>query len=82
MRKKTGWAAGLILLGTVLLSGCRMETSQDLISPDETYDTSGNSPSDYTVEDKESLYEDQDNEVITMYLTIGMGNEEDGTNHT
>ena len=53
MKKKTGWAAGLILLE---LYCCRLPdgTSQDLISPDETYDTSGNSPSDYTVEDKES----------------------------
>lgn len=82
MKKMTGWLAGGFLLAAVL-SGCSVTgESGDLISPDETYETTGSSSEDYTVEDKESLYEDDSNEVITMYLTIGMGNEEDGTNHT
>lgn len=82
MKIKTGWLAVVFLLAAVL-SGCSVAgESQDLISPDETYETTGSSSDDYTVKDKKSLYEDSSNEVITMYLTIGMGNEEDGTNHT
>lgn len=80
MRIRIGWLAGLIFLG--MMSGCGARGSTDLISPDETYETTGDSSGDYTVEDKESLYKDENNEVVTMYLTIGMGNKDDGTNHT
>lgn len=82
MRIRIGWQAGLVLLGLVALSGCSAGKSMDLISADENYEKTGSSSGDYTVEDKDSLYKDESSEVITMYLTIGMGNENDGTNHT
>ena len=82
MRIRIGWQAGLVLLGLATLSGCSAEKSMDLISADETYEKTGSSSGDYAVEDKDSLYKDESSEVITMYLTIGMGNENDGTNHT
>lgn len=33
-------------------------------------------------QDNKSLYEEENNEVVTMYLTVGQGNEEDDTDHT
>lgn len=76
-------AAPLVLL-LVLLTGCAVSDGDGeyLISSDETYETTGSSSEDYQLEDKAALYKDQDDEVVTMYLTVGQGNEEDGTNHT
>lgn len=84
MKKRSAWAVLPVTLGMLLLAGCSLDSegSQDLISPDETYETTGNSSGDYEIRDKASLYEDQSSEVVTMYLTVGMGNEADGTNHT
>ena len=81
MRSRIGWLAGLVILAAAVVTGCS-GGSTSLVSLDETYETTGNSSSDYTVEDKDSLYEDENNEIITMYLTVGMGNKDDGTDHT
>ena len=36
----------------------------------------------YPISDKDYLYEKEDPDVVTMYLTVSYGNEGDGTNHT
>lgn len=82
-RKIAGALSFMLLAGS--LSGCAVSSGDGgyLVSPDETYETTGDSSDDYQLEDNDALYEDEDdNEVITMYLTVGMGNEEDGTDHT
>ena len=67
------WAAAC------LLSGCASpEGGFYLISEDETYETE----SLYELEDNKTLYEDEGAQVVTMYLTVGQGNEAEGTNHT
>ena len=81
MKRKIKWAAGLAgaLMASVFLSGCIISgESQYLVSADETYETA----SGYDLEDKKSLYDEDGAEVITMYLTVGQGNEEEGTNYT
>ena len=84
MKRRTAEILTLILL-TGILSGCAVSGGDDsfLISADETYETTGDSGDDYSFQDNKALYEDDDeNEVVTMYLTVGRGNEEDGTDHT
>lgn len=82
VRKEIYLGACLLLL---LLAGCGGFSGTDggyLISADETYETTGEKPEDYVVEDRKTLYEGEDQEVVTMYLTVGQGNQEDGTDHT
>ncbi len=84
-----------IMLG---LSGCRMseeeqnpsmhtqmqeefeiETTQGNLNEFLRYETAGNLP----ITDNDAVYEqDDDLEVVTMYLTVQQGREVDGTNHT
>lgn len=72
-----------LLAGALFLSGCTVSgDSGVLVSADETYETSGEDPEDYRLEDNKSLYDDDEDGVITMYLTVGKGNEDDGTDHT
>jgi len=86
-RKKKKWLPGFLLLTVLamLFGGCRGRgegVSNELVSPDETYGKTGSSAGDYHLEDKASLYKEQDDEeVVTMYLTVGKGNETDGTDH-
>lgn len=81
-RKKAGWI--MFVLAVSLLAGCGDSDGSGtgtLVSPDETYEKA--SAQDYTLRDKDSLYkEEYDSEVTTMYLTVGQGNADDGTNHT
>lgn len=76
----------VVLLGlSVNLCGCDEILRQSvatLLSPDETYEkTSDNSI--YHVADNEAIYENTgDDEVLTMYLTVGRGTAADGTDHT
>lgn len=82
--RKTGRATGALLLTCLLpllLSGCA-QTVTHLISPDETYEKEGTAYSDTSFRDNDSLYENDEAEVLTLYLTVGQGNEEEGTNHT
>lgn len=82
MRRK-GILGTCLLAAILLLSGCAVSGDSDvLVSLDETYDTSGEDPEDYRLEDNKSLYDDEDDGIITMYLTVGKGNEDDGTDHT
>ncbi|MDO4276426.1 MAG: CotH kinase family protein [Eubacteriales bacterium] len=79
------YAAMLLLFSCILFfSGCAVDSeSQTLVSPDETYEKASMSADNYKLKDKASLYKDSnDSEVITMYLTVGRGNEDDGTDHT
>ncbi len=84
MKKKTGLVLGLGFVAAGWLTACAWPAGEesDLISPDETYETTGENPEDYQVEDLAALYEEEDPQVVTMYLTIGPGNEADGTDHT
>ncbi len=87
-RNKRTAATALALSFILMLAGCGGTGEEDgvnldfLVSPDETYEKESASSSDYELADKASLYEEEDDSVITMYLTVGMGNEADGTNHT
>lgn len=74
-----------IMVNTVFLYGCDFSTAVQgsdlvLLSPGETYEKS-QSVYYLTVEDKDTLYEQQ-HEVRVLYLTVGQGLSEDGTNHT
>ncbi|MCD8074557.1 MAG: CotH kinase family protein [Lachnospiraceae bacterium] len=86
--KKTAASVAVLVL-TLLLGGCASELPEGvgeslkiLVSPDETYDKADSSAASYEMEDKASLYEADDTAVVTMYLTVGYGNEADGTSHT
>lgn len=83
MKKRTTYMWILMLLLT-FWGGCAAPGKEDsyLISSDETYEKSEENDTEYFLEDKASLYEDEDEDVVTMYLTVGMGNKEDGTNYT
>lgn len=83
MKGKAVWILPLLL--SAFLTGCAAAEEDKeawLVSADETYETTGSSSGDYQLRDKESLYDGEDDEIVTMYLTVGLGNEEDGTDHT
>ncbi len=85
MRKKILTAACLILTFSAFLPGC-----------DNTFDSAVNSNLGTTIDkseiqtgenihirDKDLLYEQQNNtEIVTMYLTVSMGNSAENTDHT
>lgn len=81
MRRKSVLAAYL-LIPAILLSGCEAGDSSLLVSSDETYETSGDDAGDYELKDNKALYDEDDDGVITMYLTVGRGNEGEDTDHT
>lgn len=79
-----GKAAGIILtalLTAFLLSGCA-QTITNLVSPEETYEKEGSVYTDEIFRDNASLYEDEETGVVTLYLTTGYGNADEGTDHT
>ncbi|MDO4325031.1 MAG: CotH kinase family protein [bacterium] len=85
-RKKKAAGFFTLLLAGLLLTGCEGSTGswgfpEPLVSPDETYEKT-DSAADSHLEDKLSLYEEDDLPMVTMYLTVGQGNADDGTNHT
>lgn len=88
MRTKKPYVVTTLLVSGVLsllLSGCST-TIQDglgtLLSPNETYEKEASSKG-YEISDDKRLYEqDDDQEVLTMYLTLGFGNKAEGTDHT
>ncbi len=85
MRKKILSATGLLLAVIMCLPGCG-----------DTFDSAVNSNLGTTIDkseiqtgenihirDKDLLYEQQNNtEIVTMYLTVSMGNSAENTNHT
>lgn len=79
--KKIGMYIFFLGVMVFCLSGCvpSEENEEYLVSEDETYEAED--PENYRVRDNKALYEDGD-DVITMYLTVGQGNQEDGTDHT
>lgn len=72
------------LLGAVLLGGCStaQETEKYLISADEDYEKTGQTGDSFLLEDKKSLYEEEEQEIVVMYLAVGKGNAKEGTDHT
>lgn len=83
--RRQGLLAICFLILAVLLTGCRINGDTDsgiLVSADETYETSGEDAGDYVLKDQKALYDEEDEEVITMYLTVGRGNEGEDTDHS
>ena len=83
--RRQGLLAICFLISAVLLTGCRINGDTDsgiLVSADETYETSGEDAGDYVLKDQKALYDEEDEEVITMYLTVGRGNEGEDTDHS
>lgn len=76
-----GLCAGLMVSG---LWGCTIDrTISTLVSEDETYEKEEDGAVYEKLTDKASWYEgEEEPEVVTMYLTVGKGNEEEGTDHT
>lgn len=83
---KRGRRLGLILLGAALalLAGCGSgEGTAGLLSLNETYEKEAADEGAYQVADRDSLYESgHETDVAVLYLTVGRGNEADGTDHT
>ncbi|MDY4516582.1 MAG: CotH kinase family protein [Lachnospiraceae bacterium] len=84
MGKKGRWLTGVIgCLVLTVLTGCSDFAPGSLVDPDETYEKEALTSENYTVRDKDSVYEgEEEPPVVTMYLTVGRGNEKDGTDHT
>lgn len=80
-RKIGGLAAGCLLAA---LAGCgQADGAAYLVSPDESYEKEAPDDSAWQVKDQDSLYGKADEtEVTVMYLTVGRGNEADGSDHT
>ena len=77
--------AQLLLLGCCMLLLCACGAEQPVEEPAETSVAIAPLPSvtDYHLRDNDYLYQEQDRtSVVTMYLTIGTGNSEEGTDHT
>ena len=77
--------AQLLLLGCCMLLLCACGAEQPVEEPAETSVAIAPLPSvtDYHLRDNDYLYQEQDRtSVVTMYLTIGTGNREEGTDHT
>lgn len=80
MNKKTKGRALLSLILAVLfaIGGC---TSEPADNTQESVE--GVSIDDVKVSDSKSIYKDDDEDsIVTMYLTVSQGNEADNTNHT
>lgn len=80
MRRKHALSLSLLLFA-LLLSGCGAGGRGTLVSDDETYETTGEDAGDYELEDNRALYREEE-DVVTMYLTVGRGNEGEDTDHT
>ncbi len=78
---KTFWCASIAILAVCLCGCSNGQSISTLLSSDETYEKRSES-SLYVVKDSDQMYVDLVDGIITMYLTVGMGSEEDGTNHT
>ncbi len=67
------------LLSDVVTQDFEIETTQGNLNGFQRYETTSNMP----ITDNDSLYaQDDDLEVVTMYLTVQQGREVDRTNHT
>ena len=80
MRRKHALSLSLLLFA-LLLSGCGAGGGGTLVSDDETYETTGEDAGDYELEDNRALYREEE-DVVTMYLTVGRGHEGEDTDHT
>lgn len=64
------------------MTGCNIETAEEGVQ-EENAAVEGGAENNHQIEDKNTLYENQDEDsVITMYLTVSTGNASDNTNHT
>lgn len=84
---KKRWIAFLLALSMLVgLTGCNVVEQEEKKEEKEVIDTSDyevETEEDIHIRDKDLLYENQDNtEIVTMYLTVSKGNKAEGTNHT
>lgn len=81
---KKALLTAVIAVCAILLNGCAgmiSETMETLVSPNESYKKADRS-GDYSVQDSDALYRREDDHVLTLYMTVGRGNDKDGTNYT
>lgn len=74
--------SGILILLCITLGGCDIEDSTLIpliLTPDESYEKVN--ASEFQVKDSAGLYKEND-QVLTVYLALGLGNEADGTDHT
>lgn len=82
MRKKFLSAVSLLLVISMLLSACGIDTEGDGKNGSEAEDTQI-TIDDVSITDSTVIYQDDDEDsIVTMYLTVRQGNETDNTNHT
>ena len=80
----------LLLGGCALAGGTETETTEtsvqetsDAVSASEPVEKVTSSVEDYQLRDNDAVYEDDDEDsVVTMYLTVREGNSAENTNHT
>lgn len=80
----------LLLGGCALAGGTETETTEtsvqetsDAVSASEPVEKVTSSVEDYQLRDNDAVYEDDDEDsVVTMYLTVREGNSTENTNHT
>lgn len=80
----------LLLGGCALAGGTETETTEtsvqetsDTVSASEPVEKVTSSVEDYQLRDNDAVYEDDDEDsVVTMYLTVREGNSAENTNHT
>ncbi len=82
LRKRMISVIGLLLAMSMVFSACGMETEETKEGVGET-DSTQVSIDDVSVTDSSVIYQDDDEDsIVTMYLTVRQGNETDNTNHT
>ena len=80
-RKGTGLLAAAVFC--LLLSSCNFGTGDDTSTVQQRPDIEpSGSINDVQVKDKASVYADDDDSIVTMYLTVRRGNAADNTDHS
>lgn len=79
LSKKAGSATALLLAACMILSSC----ISSVIEKNAVSGGGSGTVDDAKVQDSSAVYDsDEDDSVVTMYLTVSQGNETDNTNHT
>ena len=82
-RKRLYSAVSLLLALVLTLSACGQETAEPETKEEETKKEEELVVDDVRLQDSQVIYQDDDEDsIVTMYLTVRKGNETDNTNHT